>query len=349
MQETYRLSDPSAVKSLLARHGFTFSKSLGQNFLINPSVCPRMAEECGAGPGTGVLEVGPGIGVLTVELAKRAEKVVSIELDKRLLPVLHETLGNHPNAKVVNDDVLKVDLQRLLQEEFAGMDVVVCANLPYYITSPVIMRLLEERLPIRALTVMVQKEAAQRLCAPPGTRACGAVSVAVQYYAEPRVLFQVSRGSFLPPPNVDSTVIRLDVREQPPIYVPDEGGQHRFWGFSILVINWEKFLNEIELERLEAASYHYQIWKKDLETGEKIVIAQCTTPAQGDTYQVPCAVPNDTWYFEIRPATGWITPTQETFNVLLLLVLPALLILTAPLIRKTTYHWLSKEKETKTV
>ena len=157
MQETYRLSDPSAVKSLLARHGFTFSKSLGQNFLINPSVCPRMAEECGAGPGTGVLEVGPGIGVLTVELAKRAEKVVSIELDKRLLPVLHETLENHPNTKVVNDDVLKVDLQRLLQEEFAGMDVVVCANLPYYITSPVIMRLLEERLPIRALTVMVQK------------------------------------------------------------------------------------------------------------------------------------------------------------------------------------------------
>ena len=146
MQETYRLSDPSAVKSLLARHGFTFSKSLGQNFLINPSVCPRMAEECGAGPGVGVLEVGPGIGVLTVELAKRAEKVVSIELDKRLLPVLHETLENHPNTKVVNDDVLKVDLQRLLQEEFAGMDVVVCANLPYYITSPVIMRLLEERL-----------------------------------------------------------------------------------------------------------------------------------------------------------------------------------------------------------
>ena len=222
MQETYRLSDPSAVKSLLARHGFTFSKSLGQNFLINPSVCPRMAEECGAGPGTGVLEVGPGIGVLTVELAKRAEKVVSIELDKRLLPVLHETLGNHPNAKVVNDDVLKVDLQRLLQEEFAGMDVVVCANLPYYITSPVIMRLLEERLPIRALTVMVQKEAAQRLCAPPGTRACGAVSVAVQYYAEAETLFSVSRGSFLPAPNVDSAVIRLTVRKTPPCAVRDE-------------------------------------------------------------------------------------------------------------------------------
>ena len=220
MQETYRLSDPSAVKSLLARHGFTFSKSLGQNFLINPSVCPRMAEECGAGPGVGVLEVGPGIGVLTVELAKRAEKVVSIELDKRLLPVLHETLGNHPNAKVVNDDVLKVDLQRLLQEEFAGMDVVVCANLPYYITSPVIMRLLEGPLPIRSLTVMVQKEAAVRITAAPGTRECGAISAAVWYYSTPKLLFPVSRGSFLPAPAVDSAVIRLDLPQELPEDLP---------------------------------------------------------------------------------------------------------------------------------
>lgn len=222
MQETFRLSDPSAIKALLARHGFTFSKSLGQNFLINPSVCPRMAEECGAAPGTGVLEVGPGIGVLTVELAKRAEKVVSVELDKRLLPVLEETLAPYDNVKVVNDDILKVDLQKLLREEFPGMQVVVCANLPYYITSPVIMRLLEERLPIAGLTVMVQKEAAQRLCAQPGKRECGAVSVAVQYYAEPRVLFQVSRGSFLPPPNVDSSVIRLDVRPEAAIDIPNE-------------------------------------------------------------------------------------------------------------------------------
>lgn len=222
MQETFRLSDPSAIKALLASHGFTFSKSLGQNFLINPSVCPRMAEECGAAPGVGVLEVGPGIGVLTVELAKRAEKVVSVELDKRLLPVLEETLAPYNNVKVVNDDILKVDLQKLLREEFPGMKVVVCANLPYYITSPVIMRLLEERLPIAGLTVMVQKEAAQRLCAQPGKRECGAVSVAVQYYAEPRVLFQVSRGSFLPPPNVDSSVIRLDVRPEAAIDIPNE-------------------------------------------------------------------------------------------------------------------------------
>lgn len=218
-----KLSDIGTIKSLLSRHGFTFSKSLGQNFLINPSVCPRMAEEGGAAPGAGILEIGPGIGVLTCELAQRADKVVAIELDKRLLPVLAETLSDYHNVHIVNHDVLKVDLKKLLQEEFGGMPVSVCANLPYYITSPVIMKLLEERLPIQALTVMVQREAADRLCALPGTRAAGAVSVAVQYYAVPRVLFQVSRGSFLPAPNVDSTVIQLAVRKQPAVQVREEG------------------------------------------------------------------------------------------------------------------------------
>lgn len=216
-----QLSDISTIREILGRHGFNFSKSLGQNFLINPSVCPRMAEECGAGPGIGVLEVGPGIGVLTRELSVLAEKVVSVELDKRLLPVLKETLGEFPNVKVINGDILKVDLRALLEEEFSGMDVVVCANLPYYITSPVIMRLLEERLPVSSLTVMVQKEAAERICALPGKRECGAVSVAVRYYAEPEVLFQVSRGSFMPAPNVDSAVIRLTLHKECPIKVND--------------------------------------------------------------------------------------------------------------------------------
>ncbi len=218
----YQLSDMSTIKSILARHGFRFSKSLGQNFLINPEVCPRMAAECGAGKGFGVLEIGPGIGVLTAELARVAEKVVSVELDQRLLPVLAETLSGFSNVKVVNGDILKEDLHRLLSEEFAGMEVVVCANLPYYITSPVIMRLLEERLPIRAITVMVQKEAANRLCALPGNRECGAVSVAVRYYAEPQILFEVDRSSFLPPPNVDSAVIRLDIRTEPAVKIISE-------------------------------------------------------------------------------------------------------------------------------
>ncbi len=216
------LSDISTIKNLLSHHGFHFSKSLGQNFLVNPDICPHMAAECGAGPGVGVLEVGPGIGVLTAELCARAEKVVSIELDSRLLPVLSETLAGVSNVKIINDDVLKIDLQKLIAEEFPGMDVVICANLPYYITSPVIMRFLEERLPIRAITVMVQKEAADRLCAEPGRRACGAVSAAVRYFSEPQVLFGVERTSYLPQPNVDSAVIRLDVRKEPAIRIRSE-------------------------------------------------------------------------------------------------------------------------------
>ena len=217
-----RLSDIGTIKKILSHHGFSFSKALGQNFLVNPNVCPEMARLSGAGEGVGVIEVGPGIGVLTAELANLAYKVVSIELDKRLLPVLDETLADFDNVKIVNGDVMEVDLHRLIEEEFAGMDVVVCANLPYYITSPVIMRLLEERLPIRSITVMVQKEAAQRITAPLGTRAAGAVTASVSYYAEAKTLFKVSAGSFMPPPKVDSAVIRLDIRPQPPVEVEDE-------------------------------------------------------------------------------------------------------------------------------
>lgn len=216
------LTDPRVIQAVLKRHGFRFSKSLGQNFLVDPSVCPRMALACGADEGTGVLEVGPGFGVLTRELSGRAAKVVAVELDGSLLPVLGETLADCPNVRVVPGDVLKLDLAGLLREEFGGGKAVVCANLPYYITSPVLMRFLEERLPVSSLTVMVQKEAAERLCAPPGSRACGAVSAAVSYYAEPQILFGVPRTSFYPQPNVDSAVIRLDVRDKPPVRVASE-------------------------------------------------------------------------------------------------------------------------------
>lgn len=216
------LSNVQTIRELCEKYGFSFSKSLGQNFLANPSVCPRIAELGNAAPGWGILEIGAGFGVLTAELAKRADKVVSVEIDGRLLPVLQETLADYSNVKVVHADVLELDLHRLLAEEFPGMRVAVCANLPYYVTSPILMHLLEQRLPVETITVMVQKEAAERLCAEMGTRACGAVTAAVRYYSEPRLLFHVSRGSFVPPPNVDSCVIRLDVRGKAPHAVNDE-------------------------------------------------------------------------------------------------------------------------------
>ncbi|MBR3948519.1 MAG: 16S rRNA (adenine(1518)-N(6)/adenine(1519)-N(6))-dimethyltransferase RsmA [Clostridia bacterium] len=216
------LSDISVVRNVLSKHGFNFSKALGQNFLINPSVCPRMAENCGADENTGVIEIGAGIGVLTAELAKRAKKVVSIELDTRLLPVLEETLSEFDNVEIVNADIMKTDLHALIKEKFQGMDVVVCANLPYYITSPIITMLLEEKLPIKAITVMIQKEAADRLSTPVGSRDSGAITVCTNYYAEVKHLFNVSRGSFMPPPNVDSTVIKLQIRPEPAVKVSDE-------------------------------------------------------------------------------------------------------------------------------
>lgn len=223
------LTDLSTIRDLCARYDFALSKGFGQNFIVNPGICPRIAEAAGIGPGWGALEIGPGIGVLTEQLCRRADRVVSIEVDKRLPPLLAETMAGFDNFKLVLDDVLKVDLRALLAQEFGAKPVAVCANLPYYITSPILMRLLEEKLPIQNITVMVQKEAAQRLCAAPGSREAGAISYAVAYYARPRLLFTVQPGSFYPAPKVTSAVIRLDVHSAPPVQVPngDEAGYFR--------------------------------------------------------------------------------------------------------------------------
>ncbi len=217
-----KLTNIGYVKELLERHGFRFSKALGQNFLIDPTVCPRIAEMGGAGPGVGVLEIGTGIGTLTAELAQRAEKVAAVELDDRLFPILEETLGEFDNIVIRHGDAMKYDLAALIEEEMAGLRVVVCANLPYYITSPILMRLLELHLPIDAITVMVQKEAAQRLCAPVGSRESGAVTVAVAYYGEAEKLFNVPRGCFMPAPNVDSAVIQIRLHKERPWPIKDE-------------------------------------------------------------------------------------------------------------------------------
>ena len=218
------LYDYNTIKRILTRHGFTFSKALGQNFLIDPSVCPRMAAALEADDRTGVLEIGPGIGVLTKELSAVCGRVAAVELDRRLPDVLAETLADCSNVQVVPGDVLQMDLQALFADRFAGCDrLQVCATLPYYITTPVLMRLLESELPIERLVVMVQLEAAKRLCAPLGTRDCGAVSAAVEYYTQAEILFEVGRESFYPSPNVDSAVIALTRRQQPPVQVTDEG------------------------------------------------------------------------------------------------------------------------------
>lgn len=212
------LTNIGTIRELFARHGFSFTKSLGQNFLINPSVCPKIAElglEGAENPSeVCAIEIGTGVGVLTRELAKRYKKVVAVEIDEKLKPILEETLADFDNVEVIFADVMETDLAAVISERFGGAETAVCANLPYYITSPVIMRVLESRLPVRSMTVMVQKEAADRLCAPPATRECGAVSYAVRYYSTPKLMFKVNRGSFMPSPNVDSAVIRMEIDDR---------------------------------------------------------------------------------------------------------------------------------------
>mgnify|MGYP003304059788 FL=1 len=223
-KKNYTLTDISVIKRVMGEHNVTFSKGLGQNFLVNPTVCPRMAEAVkdGATGKIGVLEIGAGVGVLTKELLERADKVVCVELDTRLFPVLNDTLAGYDNLTLINEDILKANLDSIIKEHFEGMEIFVCANLPYYITSPVIMRLLEEKLPFNKIIVMVQKEAADRLCAKVGTRESGAVTVAVNYYAQAKKLFDVSRGSFMPSPKVDSCVIELDLTKKGDYRVIDE-------------------------------------------------------------------------------------------------------------------------------
>ena len=202
------LTDLSVIRSLCEKYDFALSKGFGQNFIINPGLPPKIVDASGVDKSWGVLEIGPGIGVLTKELARHAAKVVSIEVDERLPPLLAETMAGVENFKLVLQDVLKADLRALIEEEFPGMPVAVCANLPYYITSPIVMKLLGDRLPIRNLTVMVQKEAADRLAAAPGTRASSAISCAVSYYATSKLMFTAAPGSFYPAPKVTSAVVR---------------------------------------------------------------------------------------------------------------------------------------------
>lgn len=214
------LCNERQIKALLNRHGFRFSKSMGQNFLIVPEIPQKIAVASQADASCGVLEIGPGIGPLTVQLAQQAGKVVSVELDRSLLPILDETLAPYPNTEVVSGDIMKLDLEELVHNKLAGFTPIVCANLPYNITTPVITRLLECGL-FHSVTVLIQREVARRICAKPGTADCGSFSLLCQYYARCELLLEVPPESFLPAPKVTSAVVRMELRETPPVEVSD--------------------------------------------------------------------------------------------------------------------------------
>lgn len=217
-----RLSSHKATKEVVQKHNFKFSKSLGQNFLIDTDVIDRILEGARIKEGDYVIEVGPGIGTLTKEMGRTAEKVVAIEIDKTLIPILKETLSDFHNIEVINQDILKVDVQELIKEKLNGGPVKLVANLPYYITTPIVMKFLEEDIPVTDIVVMVQKEVADRMNAKPNTKDYGALSVAVQYYCDTEIVAKAPRHMFMPQPNVDSTVIGLHIREEKKYNVDNE-------------------------------------------------------------------------------------------------------------------------------
>jgi 16S rRNA (adenine1518-N6/adenine1519-N6)-dimethyltransferase len=217
------IATPLRTRAILEKYGFSFKKSLGQNFLIDPNILTRIVDHANISVETGTIEIGPGIGALTEHLARRSKKVVAFEIDQRLLPILNETLSPYPNVEIIHQDVLKADVNAVIKEKFHDVnDIMVVANLPYYVTTPIIMKLLEERLPIRGIVVMLQKEVADRISAQPGNKDYGSLSIAIQYYTTAEVVMTVPKTVFVPQPNVDSAIIRLTVREEPPVQMINE-------------------------------------------------------------------------------------------------------------------------------
>lgn len=213
------LTSPKVLKELLERHGFHFSKSLGQNFLIDENILQKIVQGAGITGNDMVLEIGPGVGTMTRALAQTAAAVTAVEIDSALLPILKETLKDFANVRIIHGDVLKLNLTELARDVFQGKPFKVVANLPYYITTPIIMRFLEEEQPFTSITVMIQKEVAERMAAVPGSKDWGALSVAVQFYTHPRIIGKVPSSVFMPSPKVDSIVISLDKREEPAVAV----------------------------------------------------------------------------------------------------------------------------------
>ncbi|UAL52369.1 MULTISPECIES: 16S rRNA (adenine(1518)-N(6)/adenine(1519)-N(6))-dimethyltransferase RsmA [Metabacillus] len=217
------IATPVRTKAILEKYGFSFKKSLGQNFLIDPNVLNRIVDHADVTDETGVIEIGPGIGALTEQLAKRAKKVVAFEIDQRLIPILKDTLSPYDNVTVIHQDILLANVKEVMEEQFKDCrEVMVVANLPYYVTTPIIMKLLEDHLPLKGIVVMLQKEVADRIAASPSSKDYGSLSIAVQYYTDAKTVMTVPRTVFMPQPNVDSAIIRLLLREEARVVIKDE-------------------------------------------------------------------------------------------------------------------------------
>lgn len=261
------IATPVRTQEILKKYGFALKKSLGQNFLIDPNILRNIVAQADLTKDSAVVEIGPGIGALTEHLARAAGKVVSFEIDQRLLPVLEDTLSPYDNVKIVHSDILEADTQAVFAEELQGYDdIMVVANLPYYVTTPILLKMLHDRLPIRGMVVMMQKEVADRITAKPGTKEYGSLSIAIQYYMDAEVAMTVPRTVFMPPPNVDSAVIKLTRRATPAVTVKNED-------FLFLVSRGsfvqrrKTILNNLQVSMPEGKAHKEEILKALEETG----------------------------------------------------------------------------------
>lgn len=273
------LGTPGATKEVINKYSFAFQKKFGQNFLIDSNVLENIVEAAGITKDDFVLEIGPGIGTMTQYLCESARQVLAVEIDKMLIPILEDTLSEYDNVEVINQDVLKIDIKSLVEEKNNGRPIKVVANLPYYITTPIIMGLFESKVPIESITIMVQKEVADRMQTGPGSKDYGALSLAVQYYAEAKVMLNVSATCFMPRPNVDSAVVKLTRHQESPVEVKDESLMFKIIRASFnqrrkTLVNGLKNSSELDFSKEEITEAIKSIGKEENIRGEKLTLEE---------------------------------------------------------------------------